>query len=128
MHKSHYMLRKRCDKSSSFFFPTTYPRSSVMSTLAGPSGRRPPACGGHRAVPGSGGPPGLRATHAAWRRWWHLQMSGSATRAASTLAYSNPSPSSQSSAMVRMGRRGLILTKPKKMRHGAHEAENKPHI
>ena len=38
----------------------------------------------------------------------------STTRATSTLAYSNPSPSSHGSEMVKTDRRGLILTKPKK--------------
>ena len=73
-------------------------------------------CGARRAAPrrpgGRGGPPGLKATHAAWRRWWHVLQSGSATRSTSTLAHSNPSSSSRGSAMVRLGRRGLILTKP----------------
>ena len=65
---------------SSSIIQTTYLRSSVTPTLAGPSGRRPP---GTVAVsepyPGSGGRPGWRATHAAWRRWLHPLKSASAT-------------------------------------------------
>ena len=39
----------------------------------------------------SGGRPGWRATHAAWRRWWHLLKPGSGTRATtSSLVHSNP--------------------------------------
>ena len=42
----------------------------------------------------------------------NLKKPGSTTRATSTLAYSNPSPSSHGSEMVKTDRRGLILTKP----------------
>ena len=42
----------------------------------------------------------------------NLKKPGSTTRATSTLAYSNPSPSSHGSEMVKSDRRGLILTKP----------------
>ena len=107
--------------SSCFILQTTRPRSFVTPTLAGPGGRRPPdtcyvhrTCSGHGAVPRQWwSRPGWRATHAAWRRGWHLLVlqPGSATRATSTLAYSNPSPSSHGSAMVRLGRRCLILAK-----------------
>ena len=46
-----------------------------------------------------------------------------ATQATPTLAYSNPSPSSHGSEMVRTDRRGLILTKPKpKKRRKSHPA------
>ena len=56
---------------SSFILRITYPQSSVTPPLAGPSGRRPPGMWrSPEPSPGSGGPPGLRATHAAWRRWW----------------------------------------------------------
>ena len=56
---------------SSFILRITYPHSSVTPPLAGPSGRRPPGMWrSPEPSPGSGGPPGLRATHAAWRRWW----------------------------------------------------------
>ena len=44
---------------SSFILQTTYPRSSVTSTLAGPSGRRPPGIWrppSPEPSPGSGGP------------------------------------------------------------------------
>ena len=57
---------------SSFILRITHPQSSVTPPLAGPSGRRPPGMWrSPEPSPGSGGPPGLRATHAAWRRWWH---------------------------------------------------------
>ena len=49
-------------------------------------------------------------------RWLNLLQSGSATQLTSTLTYSNPSPSSHGSAMVRVNRRGLILTKLNKKR------------
>ena len=42
-----------------------------------------------------------------------VQFLVSATRATSTLACSNPAPSSHGSEMVKADRRGLILTKPK---------------
>ena len=59
---------------SSFILRITYPQSSVTPPLAGPSGRRPPGMWrSPEPSPGSGGPPGLRATHAAWRRWWQPQ-------------------------------------------------------
>ena len=66
---------KRCGQTvenrSSFILRITYPQSSVTPPLAGPSGRRPPGMWrSPEPFPGSGGPPGLRATHAAWRRWW----------------------------------------------------------
>ena len=41
-----------------------------------------------------------------------LKKLGLATRATSNLAYSNPSPSSHGSAMVRTDRRDLTITKP----------------
>ena len=44
----------------------------------------------------------------------NLKKPGSTTRATSTLAYSNLSPSSHGSEMVKSDRKGLILTKPKK--------------
>ena len=66
-----YMFLPPSNFRSSFILKTTYPQSSVTPPLAGPSGRR---LTGHVAVtepsPGSGGRPGLRDTHAAWRRWW----------------------------------------------------------
>ena len=43
----------------------------------------------------------------------NLKKPGSTTRATSTLAYSNLSPSSHGSEMVKSDRKGLILTKPK---------------
>ena len=56
---------------SSFILRITYPQSSVTPPLAGPSGRRPPGMWrSPEPSPGSGGRPGLRATHAACRRWW----------------------------------------------------------
>ena len=59
---------------SSFILRITHPQSSVTPPLAGPSGRRPPGMWrSPEPSPGSGGPPGLRATHAAWRRWWQPQ-------------------------------------------------------
>ena len=59
---------------SSFILRITFPQSSVTPPLAGPSGRRPPGMWrSPEPSPGSGGPPGLRATHAAWRRWWQPQ-------------------------------------------------------
>ena len=103
--------------SCCFIFQTTCLQSSVTPTLAGPGGRRPPDMWRGRSRSRSPAEwwsrPGWRATHAAWCRGWHLLVlqPGSATRATSTLAYSNPSPSSHGSAMVRLGRRCLILTK-----------------
>ena len=56
---------------SSFLLRIAYHQSSVTPPLAGPSGRRPPGMWrSPEPSPGSGGRPGLRATHAAWRRWW----------------------------------------------------------
>ena len=56
---------------SSFILRITYHQSSVTPPLAGPSARRPPGMWrSPEPSPGSGGRPGLRATHAAWRRWW----------------------------------------------------------
>ena len=69
-------------------------------------------CGGHGAVPRRWWlRPGWRDTRAAWRRWWQPPTARLATRSTSTLTYSNPSPSYHGSTMVRLGRRGLILTK-----------------
>ena len=45
----------------------------------------------------------------------NLKKPGSTTRATSTLAYSNSSPSSHGSEMVKSDRRSLILTKPNKL-------------
>ena len=77
---------------SSFILKITYPLSSVTPPLAGPGGRRPPGMWrSPEPSPGSGGRPGLRATHAAWRRWWqNLQRSVSATRATSTFGLLKP--------------------------------------
>ena len=53
-----------------------YPQDNLSEVLchtplAGPSGRRPPGMWrSPEPSPGSGGRPGLRATHAAWRRLW----------------------------------------------------------
>ena len=92
---------------SSFILQTTCPQSSA--TLAWPSGRRPPGMWRSPSRPRQWwSRSGWRATHAAWRRGWHLLQPGSATRATSMLAYSNPSPSSHGSAVVRLGRGGLI--------------------
>ena len=69
-------LNKQIPRSlrSSFILRITFPQSSVTPPLAGPSGRRPPGMWrSPEPSPGSGGPPGLRATHAAWRRWWQPQ-------------------------------------------------------
>ena len=99
---------------SSFILRTTYPQSSVTPPLAGPSGRRPPGMWRSPSrlpavvVDLAGGRPHTR--HGAGGG--NLQKPVSATRAASTLAYSNPSPSSHGSEMVRTDRRGLILTNP----------------
>ena len=76
-------------------------------------------CGGHRAVPRQWwSRPEWRATTVAWRRGWYvckyLLQIGSATRPASFLAHSNPSPSSHVSAMVRLVQRDLILTQKKR--------------
>ena len=100
--------------SSCFILQTTCPRSSVTPTLAGPGGRRPPDMWRSR----SRSPVVVVAT---WLEGhsrdmapgWHVLVlqPGSATRATSTLAYSNRSPSSHGSAMVRLDRRCLILTK-----------------
>ena len=100
---------------SSFILRITYPLSSVTPPLAGPSGRRPPGM--------------WRSPEQSPRQWWSTWPEGhsrgkapvvatskrqsSATRATSTLAYWNPSPSSHGSEMVKSDRRGLILTKPK---------------
>ena len=100
---------------SSFILRTTYPPSSVTPPLAGPSGRHPPGMWRSRSRPPAvvvhlaGGP---HTRHGAGGG--NLQRSVSATRATSTLAYSNPSPSSHGSEMVKSDRRGLILTKPNK--------------
>ena len=53
----------------------------------------------------------------------HLLQPGPTTRATSTLAYSNPSPSSHGSAMVRTGRRGLVLAKRKRKRHNENQTK-----
>ena len=73
----------------------------------------------------------MTVTRAVPRQWWstwleghsrgmapvhgggNLQKPVSTTRATSTLAYSNPSPSSHGSEMVKTDQRGFILTKPK---------------
>ena len=99
---------------SSFILRITYPQSSVTPPLAGPSGRRPP---GMWRSPGR--PPAVVVDLARGPHTRHgagggnLQRPVSATRATSTLAYSNPSPSSHGSEMVRTDGRGLILTKRK---------------
>ena len=98
---------------SSLILRITYPPSSVTPPLAGPSGRRPPGMWrSPEPSPGNGGRPGLRATHAAWRRWWQPPKASLGHPVTSTLACSNPSPSSHGSEMVKTDRRGLILTKP----------------
>ena len=101
---------------SSFTLQTTYPRSSVTPALAGcrPSGMwrspcRPPAV----VVDLAWGPHTRHEPMWPSSQWWRLQKPGPATRARFTLVYSNPSPSSHGSAMVRLDRRGLILTKQK---------------
>ena len=108
-------LRLLLKNRSSCILQTAGSRSSVTPTLAR---TRLPSSTGHVAVselsPGSGGRPGWKATHSAWRRWWHLLKSGSATRSTSTLAHSYPPLSSHGSAMVELGRR-LLLTTPKQI-------------
>ena len=99
---------------SSFILRTTCPQSSVTPPLAGPSGRRPP---GMWQSPSR--PPAVVVDLVWGPHTWHgagggnLRRPVSATRATSTLAYSNPSPSSHGFEMVKTDRRGLILTKLK---------------
>ena len=58
---------------SSFILRITYPQSSVTPRYPGLVRRPPGMWRSPEPSPGSGGPPGLRATHAAWRRWWQPQ-------------------------------------------------------
>ena len=99
---------------SSFILRMTFLQSSVTPPLAGLVDVVHRACDGHPSRP-----PAV-VVHLAWgpltrhgAGGGNLKKSGSTTRATSTLAYSNPSPSSHGSEMVKNDRRGLILTKPK---------------
>ena len=76
----------------------------------------------HRACDGPPSRPPAVVVHLAWgpltrhgAGGGNLKKPGSTTRATSTLAYSNLSPSSHGSEMVKSGRKGLILTKPKNL-------------
>ena len=88
----------------------------------GRGGGRMDVSGGEETVPGSResrlwwSRPGCRATTAAWSRGRHILQPGSATRSTSSLVHPYPAPSFHCSAMTRLGRAGLILTKPKEIR------------
>ena len=81
---------------SSVILRTTYPRSTVTPTLAGPRGRRPPGMWRSPNRPlAVVVATWLKVTHAAWRRAGavvappiYIIQPGSATRATSTSAYS----------------------------------------